>query len=139
MKFNLNFLKSEPVRTFEYPALVALVGFLVAKGWVDSSWGDIVTGVVAAALGVPAVEVTRAKVFSPATAAAIVSKAITAIPQGQPPIEPVGNTTDPHAPVGSLPVSTPAPIGTGPLLNAQAAVSAVEQVLSSKVPPILGK
>ncbi len=58
----LSAIRSEPIRTIIYPLLAILVASLVARGTVDQSAADIITGVVAAILGIPAAEVARAKV-----------------------------------------------------------------------------
>jgi hypothetical protein len=58
----LSAIRSEPIRTIMYPLLAILVGTLVARGTVDQSMADIITGVIAAILGIPAAEVARAKV-----------------------------------------------------------------------------
>lgn len=62
----LNYLKmlwkSEPVRVAVYSVVVVLAALLVTKGVADGSTVDFVLAAVAAALGVPAAEVTRSKV-----------------------------------------------------------------------------
>ncbi|MER7449790.1 hypothetical protein ABTW96_05830 [Nocardia beijingensis] len=58
-------LHSEPVRALLYPLLVALIGYGVAKGVVSSDLSGFVLALVAAALGLPAVESARHRV-SPA-------------------------------------------------------------------------
>ncbi len=58
----LSTVRSEPIRTILYPLLAILVGVLVARGVVDQSGADIITGVVAALLGIPAAEAARNRV-----------------------------------------------------------------------------
>ncbi|MEV6432564.1 hypothetical protein [Nocardia sp. NPDC051463] len=58
----LSALRSEPIRTILYPLLAVLVGVLVARGVVDESGADIITGIVAAVLGIPAAEAARKRV-----------------------------------------------------------------------------
>lgn len=55
-------IRSNPVRSIIYPLLAILVGTLVARGTIDSSVADIITGVVAVIIGIPATEITRSKV-----------------------------------------------------------------------------
>lgn len=58
---------AEPVRLFVYPALLALVVYLVGRGIVDAELADVITGAVALLLGVPLAEVARSKVTAPAS------------------------------------------------------------------------
>lgn len=58
----LSAIRSNPVRSIIYPLLAILVGTLVARGTIDSSVADIITGVVAVIIGIPATEITRSKV-----------------------------------------------------------------------------
>lgn len=58
----LSAVRAEPIRAIIYPLLAILVAALVARGTVDQSAADIITGVIAAVLGIPAAEVARAKV-----------------------------------------------------------------------------
>lgn len=53
---------SEPVRTYLYPVLVAVVGILVAYGVIDQEQSVLWIALGAAALGVPAIEAARSKV-----------------------------------------------------------------------------
>ena len=53
---------SEPVRVLLYSLLTALVATLVTKGIVSSDMSQYLLVAVALVLGVPAVEVARAKV-----------------------------------------------------------------------------
>lgn len=61
----ITILRSEPVRALLYPLLVALIGYGVTKGVVSSDLSGFVLAVVAAVLGLPAVEAARHRV-SPA-------------------------------------------------------------------------
>ncbi|MEU7628761.1 hypothetical protein AB0C34_02080 [Nocardia sp. NPDC049220] len=56
-------LRSEPVRALLYPVLAALVGYQVTKGVVSSDLSDFILAVLAAALGLPAVETARGRVI----------------------------------------------------------------------------
>lgn len=58
----MSLIRSEPIRTILYPLLAILVGVLVARGVVDQSGADIITGIVAALLGIPAAEAARMRV-----------------------------------------------------------------------------
>lgn len=58
-KFSLN---SEPVRTLAYPVLLALVGYLVTKGFVDGETGDIIIGALAGLVGAGGIEGARNRV-----------------------------------------------------------------------------
>jgi len=62
MKKVLMILRSEPVRTLLYPLLVALIGYGVTKGFVSSDSSGVIVAVLAAALGIPAVESARGRV-----------------------------------------------------------------------------
>lgn len=70
---------SEPVRLFVYPALLALVVYLVGRGLVDAELADIITGVAALALGIPAAELARRRVTSPAGLGAAVAAGTEAV------------------------------------------------------------
>ncbi|WP_454196136.1 hypothetical protein [Nocardia sp. Marseille-Q1738] len=61
----LTALRSEPVRALLYPLLVALIGYGVTRGVVSADTSGFILAVVAAALGLPAVESARHRV-SPA-------------------------------------------------------------------------
>ncbi|MBF6296562.1 hypothetical protein IU459_03280 [Nocardia amamiensis] len=61
----LTTLRSEPVRALLYPLLVAVIGYGVTKGVVSADASGFILAVVAAALGLPAVESARHRV-SPA-------------------------------------------------------------------------
>ncbi|MGQ4597537.1 hypothetical protein [Nocardia sp. R6R-6] len=61
----LTTLRSEPVRTLLYPLLVAAIGYGVTKGVISEDASGFIVAVVAAALGLPAVESARRRV-SPA-------------------------------------------------------------------------
>jgi hypothetical protein len=61
----LTILRSEPVRALLYPLLVAVIGYGVTKGVLSSDMSGFVLAVLAAALGLPAVESARQRV-SPA-------------------------------------------------------------------------
>ncbi|MEU2038423.1 hypothetical protein [Nocardia niwae] len=61
----ITILHSEPVRALLYPLLVVLIGYAVTKGLVSSDLSAFVLAIVAAALGLPAVESARHRV-SPA-------------------------------------------------------------------------
>ncbi|MGI5222162.1 hypothetical protein [Nocardia sp. CA-290969] len=50
---------NEPIRLVAYPALLAVVVYLVGRGWVAGDVADIITGVAALLLGVPAAEAVR--------------------------------------------------------------------------------
>ncbi|MEU7766918.1 hypothetical protein AB0B25_17550 [Nocardia sp. NPDC049190] len=65
MKKVFTTLRSEPVRTLLYPVLAALIGYQVTKGIISSDLSDFILAVLAAALGLPAVESARGRV-SPA-------------------------------------------------------------------------
>lgn len=58
----ISILRSEPVRMLLHPLILALVAYLVTKGILDSNTSQIVLAVVAAVLGIPAVEAARARV-----------------------------------------------------------------------------
>ncbi|WP_067479637.1 hypothetical protein [Nocardia amamiensis] len=58
-------LRSEPVRALMYPLLVPLIGYGVTSGVVSADTSGFILAVVAAALGLPAVESARQRV-SPA-------------------------------------------------------------------------
>lgn len=53
---------SEPVRTYLYPVLIAVVALLVGYGILEQEQGALWIGLGAALLGVPAVEKARSKV-----------------------------------------------------------------------------
>ena len=61
----LTMLRSEPVRSLLYPVLVALIGYGVTTGVLTSDMSGLFIAVLAAALGLPAVESARRRV-SPA-------------------------------------------------------------------------
>lgn len=61
----LTILHSEPVRTLLYPLLVAVIGYGVTTGVVSSDMSGFLLAVLAAVLGLPAVESVRRRV-SPA-------------------------------------------------------------------------
>ncbi|MEU1994661.1 hypothetical protein ABZ511_09450 [Nocardia gamkensis] len=61
----ITILHSEPVRALLYPLLAALIGYGVTKGVLSSDLSGFVLAIVAAALGLPAVESARHRV-SPA-------------------------------------------------------------------------
>lgn len=61
----LTTLRSEPVRALLYPLLVAVIGYGVTRGVVSADASGFILAVVAAALGLPAVESARHRV-SPA-------------------------------------------------------------------------
>jgi hypothetical protein len=58
----LAILHSEPVRALLYPLLVALIGYGVTKGIVSSDTSSFILAVLAAMLGLPAVESARRRV-----------------------------------------------------------------------------
>jgi hypothetical protein len=57
---------NEPVRLFVYPAVLALAVYLVGRGAIDAEWPDIITGIAALVLGIPAAEAARRQVTAPA-------------------------------------------------------------------------
>lgn len=59
-------IDSEPIRTRVYPVLVPLVGYLAARGVLDSDTASLVLALVAAVVGGVAIEAGRARV-SPIT------------------------------------------------------------------------
>lgn len=70
---------SEPVRLFVYPALLALVVYLMGRGIVDAELADVLAGVAALVLGVPAAELARRRVTSPAGLGAAVAAGTEAV------------------------------------------------------------
>ena len=54
--------ESEPVRVALYPLLAALLAYLVVAGKLDVNAAMFISAAVAAALGVPAIEIARSKV-----------------------------------------------------------------------------
>lgn len=58
----LTILHSEPVRVLLYPLLVALIGYGVTEGILSSDTSGVILAVLAAALGIPAVESARSRV-----------------------------------------------------------------------------
>lgn len=70
---------SEPIRLFVYPALLALVVYLVGRGLVDAELADIITGAAALVLGIPAAELARRRVTSPAGVSAAVAAGTEAV------------------------------------------------------------
>lgn len=58
---------TEPVRLYVWPAVVLIAGALVAYGATGENLVNVVLGVVALALGLPAATVARRAVTSPAT------------------------------------------------------------------------
>lgn len=73
---------NEAVRLYVYPALILLVGYLVFKGWVDADYSNLVLGVIGAALGVPATEIARKKVWSQASVDEVAQSAASAALDG---------------------------------------------------------
>ncbi|WP_280305359.1 phage holin [Nocardia neocaledoniensis] len=65
---------NEPVRLLMYPAIVAVVAYLVVNGTISDDFAQVITAVIALVLGVPAIEATRDRVTPrdrvPAAAAA---------------------------------------------------------------------
>lgn len=65
---------NEPVRLLMYPAIVALVGYLVVNGTISDDFAQVIIAVIALMLGVPAIEAARGRVTPrdrvPAAAAA---------------------------------------------------------------------
>lgn len=53
---------SEPLRLYVYPALVAVVGILIVRGYLDADLGDLITAIATLIIGIPAAEVARKKV-----------------------------------------------------------------------------
>lgn len=74
---------NEPVRLLMYPAIVAVVAYLVVNGTISDDFAQVVTAVVALVLGVPAIEATRGRVTPrdrvPAAAAAAARTALDAV------------------------------------------------------------
>lgn len=66
MDFLKDFLKNvwanEPVRSALYTIVVAIVGSLLVKAGLDSSWTDVIAAALAGAFGVGVTEKLRAKV-----------------------------------------------------------------------------
>lgn len=62
MKFLAKLKDSEPLRLYVYPVLVVLLGVAVTRGVVDQSVADMLLPLVGLLIGVPAVEIARAKV-----------------------------------------------------------------------------
>ncbi|MTE16291.1 hypothetical protein [Nocardia aurantiaca] len=58
----LSIAHSEPVRVLLYPLLVALIGYGVTKGIISSDASGVILAVLAAGLGIPAVESARSRV-----------------------------------------------------------------------------
>lgn len=53
---------NEPVRMILWPALIALIGWLVARGTIDTDAADLITAVALLILGPVGIEVARAQV-----------------------------------------------------------------------------
>ncbi|MEU6580678.1 hypothetical protein [Nocardia sp. NPDC046763] len=78
MKSVTSWAQSQPARLYFYPAVVAIVAYLVSRGILDSDTADWITGIVAAGVGIGATETVHASVFSPATVTALLAKAAAA-------------------------------------------------------------
>ena len=59
-----NLQSNEAVRLYVYPGLILLVGYLVYTGTANADYANLVLGLLGAALGVPATEAARKKVWS---------------------------------------------------------------------------
>ncbi len=59
----VSLVESQPARFYIYPGLLALVAYLVSKGWVDSDTASWITGIITAAVGIGATETVHAKVI----------------------------------------------------------------------------
>lgn len=70
---------SQPVRLFVYPAVVLIAVGLVTYGAINSDLANVLLGLAALLLGVPAAEAARSAVIAPATLRDIVSEPARAV------------------------------------------------------------
>jgi hypothetical protein len=73
---------NEAVRLYVYPGLIFLVGYLVCRGWVDADYINLALGLLGAAIGVPATEIARKKVWSQASVEQVATSAADAALDG---------------------------------------------------------
>lgn len=58
----ISLFESQPARMYFYPAVLAIIAYLVSRGVLDSDAADWITSIVAAVVGVGATETVHAKV-----------------------------------------------------------------------------